>query len=335
MAFIQLGWVSRVDEMILARERSGFAGKKVWDDIPVVAAASDAHVDVFPGADVSHSLPHPTSDVPTTEVPTDVPSVGAPTGPSPVSPGSTTVPTSSSVPVAETIPANSGTTPETPLSPIRDARKGKGVVVEEPTPTYDKTFKQLEEERLARQMSHDFEITEDQRKRQQEVLASAVKNQGPAVYSTGWTMAQVRKLSPEQLQEEFDKIQRAVAFTRGLIRDGILMSSASSKKLKTGDDEANVEAPSHGVPQEEETTIEDVDASSNLASTAQHTASSLKKVGTKKKRLGRKGVHTSQSTIQISEGDLEAAYKVCIKYASDADSAYDDDTHVNLYVVVD
>ncbi|GJT50750.1 hypothetical protein Tco_0976907, partial [Tanacetum coccineum] len=36
MAFIQLGWVSRVDEMILARERSGFAGKKVWDDVPVV-----------------------------------------------------------------------------------------------------------------------------------------------------------------------------------------------------------------------------------------------------------------------------------------------------------
>ncbi|GJY24058.1 hypothetical protein Tco_0397716 [Tanacetum coccineum] len=34
--YITLGWVSRVDEMILARERSGFAGKKVWDDIPVV-----------------------------------------------------------------------------------------------------------------------------------------------------------------------------------------------------------------------------------------------------------------------------------------------------------
>ncbi|GKA31267.1 hypothetical protein Tco_0717572 [Tanacetum coccineum] len=29
MAFIQLGWVSRVDEMILAMERSGFAGEKV------------------------------------------------------------------------------------------------------------------------------------------------------------------------------------------------------------------------------------------------------------------------------------------------------------------
>ncbi|GJZ11967.1 hypothetical protein Tco_0546726 [Tanacetum coccineum] len=30
------GWGSRVDEMILARVRSGFAGKKVWGDIPVV-----------------------------------------------------------------------------------------------------------------------------------------------------------------------------------------------------------------------------------------------------------------------------------------------------------
>ncbi|GKG36094.1 hypothetical protein Tco_0443772, partial [Tanacetum coccineum] len=71
----------------------------------------------------------PTSDVPTTEVPsiefpTNVLSDGAPTGPSP---GSTTVPTSSSVPATATIPANSGTTPETPSSPVRDARKGKGV----------------------------------------------------------------------------------------------------------------------------------------------------------------------------------------------------------------
>ncbi|GKD48582.1 hypothetical protein Tco_1277558, partial [Tanacetum coccineum] len=36
MAFIQLGESSRVGEMILARERSGFAGDKVWDDIQVV-----------------------------------------------------------------------------------------------------------------------------------------------------------------------------------------------------------------------------------------------------------------------------------------------------------
>ncbi|GJU74544.1 putative ribonuclease H-like domain-containing protein [Tanacetum coccineum] len=115
----------------------------------------------------------PTSDVPTTDVPTEVPSGVAPTGPSTVSPGSTTVPTSSSISAAEQIPARSGTTTATPSSHVRDARKGKGVAVEEPTPTQDKTFKQLEEERLARQMSQDFEMTEDQRKRQQEVLASA------------------------------------------------------------------------------------------------------------------------------------------------------------------
>ncbi|GKD21296.1 hypothetical protein Tco_1222999, partial [Tanacetum coccineum] len=36
MAFIQLGGNSRVDEMILARVSSGFAGEKVWEDIQVV-----------------------------------------------------------------------------------------------------------------------------------------------------------------------------------------------------------------------------------------------------------------------------------------------------------
>ncbi|GJZ43793.1 putative ribonuclease H-like domain-containing protein [Tanacetum coccineum] len=145
----------------------------------------------------------PTTKVPSTDVPTDVPSGVAPTGPSTVSPGSTTVPTSSSVHAAETVPARSGTTTATPSSPVTDARKGKGVAVEEPTPTQDKTFKELEEERLgweaaqrlqaqeladlekqraesllkdanlARQMAQDFEMTEDQRKRQQEALASA------------------------------------------------------------------------------------------------------------------------------------------------------------------
>ncbi|GKA60660.1 hypothetical protein Tco_0760067 [Tanacetum coccineum] len=74
---------------------------------------------------------------------------------------------------------------------------------------------------------------------------------------------------------------------------------------------------------------------SNIASKAQQTTSSLKKVGTKKKLLGRKGVHTSQSTIPIEEGDSNAEHKLCIKYASDEDSASDCDTLVHLYVVVD
>ncbi|GJR38667.1 hypothetical protein Tco_1214351 [Tanacetum coccineum] len=71
------------------------------------------------------------------------------------------------------------------------------------------------------------------------------------------------------------------------------MTSASSKKLKTGDVEIDVEAPSHSVPQEIEATVEDVPR-------AQQTASSLKKVGTKKKLLGRKGIQPSDCEILLS-----------------------------------
>ncbi|GJZ15574.1 hypothetical protein Tco_0551251 [Tanacetum coccineum] len=316
----------------------------------------------------------PISDVPSTMFPTDVPSGVALTGPSTISPGSTTVPTSSSVPT-KTIPASSGTTTATPSSPVRDAKKGKGVAIEEPTPTQAKTFKQLEEERLARQMSQDFEMTKDQRKRQQEVLASATNysdaawdiilsrlqanldlsstifgveftdddfatrmvalvNSRRKELAKKWaqerrdrpmTPAQLRQYMRTYLQEEFDKIQRAFAFTRGLKRDGSPMTCASSKKLKTGDVAVDIEVPSHS----------DVEVPPNIASKAHPTASSLKKIGTKKKRLGRKGIHTSHSTIPIEEGDPDAEHKLCIKYASDEDSASDCDTPVYLYAIVD
>ncbi|GJT15444.1 hypothetical protein Tco_0874150 [Tanacetum coccineum] len=139
-------------------------------------------------------------------------------------------------------------------------------------------------------------------------------------------MAQVRKLSPEQLQEEFDKIQRAVAFTRGLKRDGSPMTTAFSKKLKTGDVEVDVEAPSHGVPQEVEVEAPSQDVSREKVDAPSHSQnySELKK-----------GVHTSQSTILIKEGDPDAEHKLCIKYASDEDFASDCDTPVHLYAVVD
>ncbi|GJW96861.1 hypothetical protein Tco_0178669 [Tanacetum coccineum] len=134
------------------------------------------------------------------------------------------------------------------------------------------------------------------------------------------------------------------------------MTRASSKKLKTGGDDVNLATPSHGVPQEEagatpsqNISQEEVAAPSHSqdipntqvevpsynAPSAQHTASSPKKVGTRKKRLGRKGVHTSHSTISIKDGDPEAEHKRCIKYASDADSDSDPDTPVNFYDVVD
>ncbi|GJS95838.1 hypothetical protein Tco_0802806 [Tanacetum coccineum] len=90
---------------------------------------------------------------------TDVPSGAAPPGPFNRFPGSTTVRflIVVSILLAETIPCRSGTTNATHLSSlVRDARKGKGVAVEEPTPTQDKTFKQLEEERLGWEAAQRF-----------------------------------------------------------------------------------------------------------------------------------------------------------------------------------
>ncbi|GJS55054.1 hypothetical protein Tco_0628416 [Tanacetum coccineum] len=109
------------------------------------------------------------------------------------------------------------------------ARKGKGVSVGRTysNSTY-KDFKQLEEQDVS-----DFKMTEAKK----ETARVLHLLQGLVAF---WSISkEIRKLSPEQLQEEFDKIQRAVAFTRGLKRDGSPMSSASSKKLKTGDVEVD------------------------------------------------------------------------------------------------
>ncbi|GJT66823.1 putative ribonuclease H-like domain-containing protein [Tanacetum coccineum] len=180
---------------------------------------------------------------------------------------------------------------------------------------------------------------------QKAYMRTLVKNQSSTIYTTGWTMKHVKSFSDDQLKTEFDKIRTAAAelqslnIKRSLKRPGADLEQASSKKSKP------TEAPQSSVPDEsqqpsvevpsQKATIEDVEVPSNTASTAQHTASSLKKVGTRKKRLGRKGVHISHSTIPIEDGDPEAEHKMCIKYASDADSASDDDTPVNLHAVVD
>ncbi|GKB95754.1 putative ribonuclease H-like domain-containing protein, partial [Tanacetum coccineum] len=91
----------------------------------------------------------------------------------------------------------------------------------------------------------------------------------------------------------------------------------------------SIEVPSQQASQE------DVEVPSTTTSTAQQTASSTKKVGTRRKSFGRKGVHPSRSTIPIKDEDPDAEHKICIKYASDADSDSDDDTPVNLHGVVD
>ncbi|GJS95403.1 hypothetical protein Tco_0802371 [Tanacetum coccineum] len=210
------------------------------------------------------------------------------------------------------------------------------------------------------------EREEMQKKRQQDVLNSAkyytdsdwtnIMGQvhatqglyadllGPDVNEDNFAERMVALIAKRR-REFFDKIRTAAAdlqsqnIRRSLERPGADLEQASSKKSKS------TEAPKFDVPADsqqpsvevlsQKATIVDVEVPSITASTAQHTGSSPKKVGTKKKQLGRKGVHPSHSTIPIEDGDPEAEHKMCIKYASDADSAFDDDTPVNLFDVVD
>ncbi|GKE65452.1 hypothetical protein Tco_1519613 [Tanacetum coccineum] len=180
---------------------------------------------------------------------------------------------------------------------------------------------------------------------QKAYMRTFVNNQSPTIYTTGWTMKHVKSFSDDQLKTEFDKIRTAAAdlqsqnIRRSLKRPGADLEQDSSKKSKSteapkSDVPADSQQPSVEVPSQK-ATIEDVEVPSTTASTAQHTGSSPKKVGTRKKRLGQKGVHPSHSTIPIEDGDPEAKHKMCIKYASNADSASDDDTPVNLFAVVD
>ncbi|GJX13823.1 hypothetical protein Tco_0205581 [Tanacetum coccineum] len=180
---------------------------------------------------------------------------------------------------------------------------------------------------------------------QKAYMRTFVKNQSSTIYTTGWTMKHVKSFSDDQLKTEFDKIRTAAAdlqsqnIRRSLKRPSADLEQPSSKKSKStevpkSDVPADSQQPSVEVPSQK-ATIEDVEVPSTTASIPQHTGSSSKKVGTRKKRLGRKGVHPSHSTIPIEDGDPEAEHKMCLKYASDADSASDDDTPVNLHVVVD
>ncbi|GJZ71088.1 hypothetical protein Tco_0634939, partial [Tanacetum coccineum] len=168
---------------------------------------------------------------------------------------------------------------------------------------------------------------------QKAFMRTFVKNQSSTIYTTGWTMKHVKSFSDDQLKTEFDKIRTAAAdlqsqnIRRSLKRPGADLEQASSKKSKS------TEAPKSDVPADSQQPS--VEVPSTTASTAQHTGSSFKKVGTRKKRLGRKGVHPSHSTIPIEDRDPEAEHKMCIKYASDVDSASDDDNPVNFFAVVD
>ncbi|GKA09264.1 hypothetical protein Tco_0688595 [Tanacetum coccineum] len=205
-------------------------------------------------------------------------------------------------------------------------------------------------------------MTKDQRKRQQEVLASAVNylddawdiilarlQENPELSSTIFRVdftdddfaasmvalvnSRRKELAEQRAQERRDRPMtpariKALMYTLlvGLclkFKNSLLNSYKKSlirfKELLHS--QGKVDAPSHSqnIPEaqvevpSQEATLDDVEVPSNIASKAQQTASSLKKV----------------------EGDPDAEHKLCIKYAFVEDSASDCDTPVHLYVVVD
>ncbi|GJT21943.1 hypothetical protein Tco_0891880 [Tanacetum coccineum] len=184
---------------------------------------------------------------------------------------------------------------------------------------------------------------------QKAYMRTFVKNQSSTIYSTGWTMKHVKSFSDDQLKTEFDKIRAAVVelksqnIRRSLKRPGADLAQASSKKSKP------TEAPKSFVPDESQQPSAEVPPTATQqpsefsspptvpsAEPRTHSYGTRRKsLRARKKQLGRKGVHTSHSTIPIEDGDPEAEHKMCIKYASDADSASDDDTPVKFYDVVD
>ncbi|GJV44346.1 putative reverse transcriptase domain-containing protein [Tanacetum coccineum] len=204
------------------------------------------------------------------------------------------------------VPAGATTGPSADPS-----NKGKSPLLEEDPLVRERTFWQREEDRL------DSDWTK--------IMGQVHANQGLTADLLG----------PDINEDNF--AERMVALIAKRRRDFVaqrFQGSPDQLMLQSSSSDVFHNIHLFKVPSQK-ATIEDVEVPSNTASTAQHTASSLKKVGTRKKRLGRKGVHTSHSTIPIEDGDPEAEHKMCIKYASDADSASDDDTPVNFYDVVD
>ncbi|GJU58291.1 hypothetical protein Tco_1236057 [Tanacetum coccineum] len=87
---------------------------------------------------------------------------------------------------------------------------------------------------------------------QKEYMRTFVKNQSSALYTTGWTMTQVKRLNDAQLKEEFEKIQKALErakildFKRTLPRSKPTLEEPSFTKLKpteiSSDDASQVSA---------------------------------------------------------------------------------------------
>ncbi|GJR77691.1 retrovirus-related pol polyprotein from transposon TNT 1-94 [Tanacetum coccineum] len=228
------------------------------------------------------------------------------------------IPPSSSIPSDEfaggsDVPAGATT------GPFADpSNKGKSPLLEEDPPVRERTFRQKEEDRLgeeaARRMYEEEqaelerEREEMQRKRQQDVLNSA-----KYYTDSDWTdiMGQVHAnqgltadlLGPDVTKDNF--AERMVALIAKRRRD-FAAQRAAVAELK----------------------------SQNIRRSLKRPGADLEQASSKKSK-STKAPNTTHCFLTQEDGDPEAEHKMCIKYASDEDSASDDDTPINFFAVVD
>nr|GEX46962.1 hypothetical protein [Tanacetum cinerariifolium] len=216
------------------------------------------------------------------------------------------------------------------VAPTGISNKGKTPMVEEDITVKERTFKQMKDDKFGEQAAKrlhdekqaqvDRQRAELQRRRQQEVLASAmyyteanwinIMAQVEANASLSktllsddvWSMAYVKSFSDDQLKEEFEKIQKVLsniqiqAFSKTLKKTGPVLKEPSSKRQKST--KAHIPFV-HEVPQSP-------------------VVSSPKYFGTRRKSLGRKRLTKPKSTLK--ELDLDANDQTFIKVVSNEDS---------------
>ncbi|GJR54534.1 hypothetical protein Tco_1405055 [Tanacetum coccineum] len=227
-----------------------------------------------------------------------------------------------------------------------------------------------QDELLARQLNQDFNMLEQQKKRQQEVQEAVMyytkanwitimakiqvnaelsrtligSNLSEADFAS--TMVEMISQKRRQITEQKAKarrdrpmIQTYLSYlaqwdsTRGSKRSTAKIDQGSSKRLKPDEIEAT-SAPMKTKVKQVLIPSEGI-RTSKESEVMKEKVESSKRTPRKWKTDARKGLHISKSTIQIEEGDLDAEHNMCLKYAFDEKDDSNCDNLASLYAVVD
>ncbi|GJS28774.1 hypothetical protein Tco_0489394 [Tanacetum coccineum] len=197
------------------------------------------------------------------------------------------------------------------------------------TPTQERTFKQLEDERLgweAAERLHAQEQAELERQqeelfRQDELLACQLDHDFdiPAQQKKRHAMVQMVDRKQRQIAEQKAKAKR----DRPMLKEEFEKYGLEATSAAMEDTGAQLPISSEDVRTSKESKV------------MEEKVESSEMTPRKRKSVARKGLHISKSTIPIETGDPDAEHKMYLKYASDEEDDSDLDTIVPFYAVVD